>query len=129
MVLALVLGLIILVVPRLLFLPPPSRLQPMVAEFGQTALRLSTMHEILSSQYAVVTLAQYKQLTPGMHLLTVERIVGIGSEVRMQRLSSGAIAPTDLFTITYEWINPDGSRMVATFRDMKLIGKAQAGLK
>ena len=121
--LAFVLGLIILIVPRLLFPPPPSRLQPMVAEFGLIALRLSIVHDFLSHRYAAITLAQYDQLTLGMHLLDVERVVGVGIEIKMQSLSNGALV------ITYEWTNPDGSRMIATFQDMKLIGKAQAGLK
>ncbi|MEM8807882.1 MAG: hypothetical protein AAGF01_17820 [Cyanobacteria bacterium P01_G01_bin.38] len=119
----LLLGLIILVVPRLLFSPQPLQLHPIVAEFGLSALRLSVMHTILSQEYAVVTQVQYNQLTPGMPLSVAESIVGFGSEVRSQVLQGGEMA------ITYEWVNPDGSRLIATFQDMKLIGKAQAGLK
>ncbi|MEM9905451.1 MAG: hypothetical protein AAF921_10555 [Cyanobacteria bacterium P01_D01_bin.44] len=116
-------GLIILVVPRLLFPPQSSRLHPMVAEFGLSALRLSVVHTLLSQQYAVVTQVQYDRLTPGMPLSVAESIVGFDSEVKSQVLPGGVIV------ITYEWVNPDGSRLIATFQDMKLIGKAQAGLK
>ncbi|MEO1401855.1 MAG: hypothetical protein AAFV72_11485 [Cyanobacteria bacterium J06635_1] len=129
--LGLLLGLMILVLPRLLLPPQPSRLRPMVAEFGLSALRLSVIYNILSQRYAVVTLAHYDQLTPGMPLSVAESIVGFGSEVRSQALPGGAIAPalTGQFAITYEWVNPDGSRLIATFQDMKLTGKAQAGLE
>ncbi|ESA33827.1 membrane protein [Leptolyngbya sp. Heron Island J] len=124
----LLLGVMILVLPRLLLprllLPPqPSQLTPMVAEFGLVALRISVIHHQLSQHYAVITLDQYERLTPGMHLSAVESIVGTGSEIKTQQFPHGAIA------ITYEWINPDGSRLIATFQAMKLTGKAQAGLK
>lgn len=95
----------------------------MVPELGLVALRISVVHHYLSREYAVVTLAQYEQLTPGMHLLAVEHMLGFGTEIRIQNLSNDAIA------ITYEWLNPDGSKIIATFREMKLTGKAQAGLK
>jgi len=32
-------------------------------------------------------------------------------------------------TDVYQWVNPDGSNMSATFQNGKLISKAQAGLK
>ena len=121
--LALILGLLLLVLPRLLFPPPPSRLRPKVAEFGLTALRLSIVHHRLVQQYAAVTLADYNRLTVGMPLSTVNSIVGVGLEIGTQNLPGGAIATT------YEWSNPDGSRLIATFRDTQLIGKAQAGLQ
>ncbi|MBE9067400.1 hypothetical protein IQ260_12110 [Leptolyngbya cf. ectocarpi LEGE 11479] len=109
--------------PRLLFPPQLLPLRPMVAEFGLVALRISIVHHRLSQEYAVVTLAQYEQLTPGMHLLAVEHMLGFGAEIKTQKLSNDAIA------ITYEWLNPDGSKIIATFQEMKLTGKAQAGLK
>ena len=121
--LALLLGVIILVVPRLLLPPQSPQLTPMVPEFGLVALRMSVIHHILAHRSAVISRAQYDQLTSGMNLLAVESIVGIGTEVRTQQFPNGAIA------ITYEWVNLDGSRMIATFQDMKLTGKAQAGLK
>ena len=121
--LALLLGLLIVVIPRLLFPPQPLQLHPMTAEFGLTALRISVMHHRLSQDYGVVTLAQYEQLTPGMHLLAVEHSLSFGAEIGTQNL------PNDEISITYEWLNPDGSKIIATFQDMKLTGKAQAGLK
>lgn len=95
----------------------------MVAEFGLVALRVSVVHHHLSQKYTAVTLSQYEQLTPGMHLLAVEHVLGFGAEIRTQDLSNDAIATT------YEWLNPDGSKIIATFQEMKLTGKAQAGLK
>ncbi|MBT9315933.1 hypothetical protein [Leptothoe spongobia] len=120
---ALLLGVLLFVIPRLLLPPQPSRLHPMVAEFGLVALHISVVHQILSQEYAVVTWAQYEQLTPGMHLLAVEHMLGFGAEIKTQNL------PNDEILITYEWLNPDGSKIIATFQNMKLTGKAQAGLK
>ena len=120
---ALLLAVLIVVIPRLLFPPQPFKLYPTVADFGIIALRISVVHHILAQDYAVVTLAQYEQLTPGIHLLAVEQLLGFGEEIRTQNLANDAIA------ITYEWLNPDGSKIIATFQDMKLTGKAQAGLK
>ena len=113
--LALVLGLFLLVMPGLLFLPQPLPLRPMVAEFGLIALRISVVHHRLSQEYAVVTLAQYEQLTPGMHLLAVEHMLGLGAEIKTQKLSNDEIA------ITYEWLYPDGSKIIATFSQGKTL--------
>ncbi|MEM1254029.1 MAG: hypothetical protein AAGI69_16480 [Cyanobacteria bacterium P01_H01_bin.21] len=121
--LAFILGLLLLVLPRVLFPPPPSRLRPKVVEFSLLALRLSVAHTILVQQYDIITLADYNQLSLGMTLPTVENHLGAGSEVRTQNLPGGAIATT------YEWANPNGSRLVATFQDTKLTGKAQSGLR
>ncbi|NEZ56048.1 hypothetical protein D0962_32450 [Leptolyngbyaceae cyanobacterium CCMR0082] len=66
--LALLLGLLIVVIPRLLFPPQPLMLRPMVAEFGLVALRISVVHHILSQQYDVVSWADHGQLPPGMHI-------------------------------------------------------------
>lgn len=121
--LAWVLGVFIVVIPRLLFPPQSLPLRPMVAELGLAALRISVVHHRLSQEYAVFTLAQYEQLTPGMHLLAVEHMLGFGAKIRTQNLSDDEIA------ITYEWLNPDGSKIIATFQEIRLTGKAQARLK
>ncbi len=118
-----ILGVLIVVVPRLLLPVYPIPVQPSVAEFGLTALKLSVVYHILSQRYRIITLEEYGQLTPGMHLLEVEHRIGTGKEVERQPVQGDAI------TTTYEWQNPDGSRLIATFQDMKLTGKAQAGLK
>lgn len=82
------------------------------------------MAQALSRLAAVISLAQYNQLTAGMHLLEVERIVGrIGVEVRTRTAGPEGTA------VTYEWSNPDGSSMTATFQNMKLTSKAQSGLR
>lgn len=120
---ALLLGVLILVIPRLLFPPQPSPLRSMVPEFGLVALRISVVDHILEKEYNIVTLAQYEQLTPGMHLLEVEHRLGFGTESKTQTLPNGVLS------ITYDWINPNGSKIIATFQDMKLVGKAQAGLQ
>lgn len=118
-----ILGVLIVVVPRLLLPVYPIPVQPSVAEFGLTALKLSVVHHTLSQRYRIITLAEYDQLTPGMHLLDVEHHIGTGQEIRRQPVQG------DVVTTTYEWQNPDGSRLIATFQDMKLTGNAQAGLK
>ena len=114
---------LIVVVPRLLLPVYPIPVQPSVAEFGLTALKLSVVYHILSQRYRIITLEEYGQLTLGMHLLEVEYRIGTGKEIRVQRMQD------DVAMTTYEWQNPDGSRLIATFQEMKLIGKAQAGLK
>ena len=121
--LAFILGLLLFVLPRVLFPSPPSRLRPKVAEFSLLALRLSVAHTILVQQYDMITLADYNQLSLGMTLPIVENQLGAGVETRVQNLPGGAIATT------YEWANPNGSRLVATFQDTKLTGKAQSGLR
>ena len=121
--LAFILGLLILVLPRVLFPPPPSRLRPQVVEFSLLALRLSVAHTTLVQQYDIITLADYNRLSLGITLPTVENQLGAGSEVTTQNLPGGAISTT------YEWSNPDGTRLIATFQDTKLTGKAQSGLR
>ncbi|MEM9266651.1 MAG: hypothetical protein AAGA46_14115 [Cyanobacteria bacterium P01_F01_bin.13] len=121
--LAWVLSVLIMVVPRLLLPLQANPVQLMVAELGLTALRLSVVYHSLSQRYRVITLEQYGRLTRDMHLLMVERLIGPGQQIDVNHLQDDAVA------ITYEWQNPDGSRLIATFQDMKLTSKAQTGLK
>jgi hypothetical protein len=119
----LVLILIIGIVPRLIFPIWAIPIQPMIAEFGLIALKIRHIAPALCRLAAVVSLVQYNQLEAGMHLLEVEEIMGrIGIQVRTPA------AQTDSTAVTYEWTNPDGSRMRATFQNMKLVNKAQNAL-
>ncbi|MEO0458198.1 MAG: hypothetical protein AAF152_16680 [Cyanobacteria bacterium P01_A01_bin.114] len=114
-------GVVIIVVPRLLITPRAIPTQPIVARLGLTALRLNLIQRTLSLRYT--TLAEYNQLQLGLPLSTVESWFGKGAQIRSQPMPDGTVIQT------YEWQNPDGGRLIVTFQDMKLIGKAQAGLR
>ena len=101
--LALLLGLLIIVIPRLLFpsQPQPLQLRPMVAEFGLVALRISIVHHILYQKYDVVSLAYHEQLSPACILITVEPMLDCGAEIRTQNLSHDGIS---IYLIVYGYL-------------------------
>lgn len=71
----------------------------------------------------VVNLFEYESLRPGMTYAQVVAAVGAdGTEIA--RVRRQGVERTQ-----YSWVNPDGSKMTATFRDRKLTTKVQNGLR
>ncbi|MEL7140618.1 MAG: hypothetical protein AAFY33_05945 [Cyanobacteria bacterium J06643_4] len=64
-----------------------------------------------------VTRAEYERIELQMPRAEVEAILGRGIEVEQSALST-----------TFEWKNPDGSSMTATFRKGNVIRKSQSDL-
>ncbi len=71
---------------------------------------------------AVVTKAEFDQITPGMSYAEVQGIIGDPG----QKLSEGAMM--GITTTMYMWQNAGGSNMNAMFQNDKLINKAQMNL-
>jgi hypothetical protein len=72
---------------------------------------------------AVVARDEYARVQDGMAYSDVRSIIGADGE----ELSRVTLAGTT--TIVYTWKNRDGSNMVATFQDDRLVTKAQFGLQ
>ena len=73
--------------------------------------------------YMVVTKAEYDQIADGMSYSKVAMTIGVDGE-ELSRTSGDGVSLT-----TYRWVNHDGSNLIATFQNSKLISKAQFGLK
>jgi hypothetical protein len=78
----------------------------------------------------IVTYSEYKSIRDGMTYQEVSSIIGQpGEETARNRMEGtpGVMEPIE--TVIYQWSNPDGSNMSATFQNNKLVQKAQAGLR
>ena len=73
--------------------------------------------------YMIVTKAEYDQITDGMNYSKVAITIGVNGE-ELSRTSGDGVILT-----TYRWVNHDGSNLIATFQNDKLVSKAQFGLK
>jgi hypothetical protein len=70
-----------------------------------------------------VTRAQYDLVTDGMPYSGVRAIIGTDGEEMSRATFAG------MTSVVYTWKNRDGSNMVATFQDDRLVTKAQFGLQ
>jgi hypothetical protein len=69
------------------------------------------------TEFQYVTRVDYEQLTPGMSLTDVQAILDRGIEINRSET-----------TATFLWQNSNGSYITVTFKNGKLISKAQSKL-
>lgn len=78
----------------------------------------------------VVTMSEYQQVANGMTYRQVSRIIGApGEETSRSRIDGVSGTMSGMETVSYHWINPDGSNMNAIFQNDKLMSKTQFGLR
>jgi hypothetical protein len=86
-----------------------------------------------SSNYASdkrVTMSQYNRLENGMSYLKAWDVLGSpGSETAHTHTDGIADVMGPIETVSYSWINSDGSNVSVMFQNDKLISKAQFGLR
>ncbi len=71
---------------------------------------------------ALVSMSHYNQLSPGMSYTEVVQLVGDpGTQLSYQELAG-------YVTYSYSWQNPDGSNLLITFQNHRLVNKAQSML-
>ena len=73
--------------------------------------------------YMVATMEEYDQIADGMCYSKVAITIGVNGE-ELSRTSGDGVILT-----MYRWVNHDGSNLIATFQNDKLVSKAQFGLK
>ena len=79
---------------------------------------------------SIVTFSEYKAISDGMTYQEVSSIIGHPGEETARNRMEGAPGVMDpVETIIYQWANPDGGNMSATFQNNRLVQKAQAGLR
>jgi hypothetical protein len=77
-----------------------------------------------------VTMPQYNRLQNGMSYMTVSDALGSsGSETSHTHTDGIADVMGPVETVSYSWINSDGSNVSVMFQNDKLISKAQFGLR
>ncbi|AFY48642.1 hypothetical protein Nos7524_2822 [Nostoc sp. PCC 7524] len=94
-------------IPR--FLPPGF---PQAGFYPQ-----HSKQSVQESQLRRISRLEYEQLIIGMSLTDVRSILGLGTEVRRSAT-----------TATFEWKNPDDSKITVTFENDQLKTKEQSGL-
>ena len=78
----------------------------------------------------VVTLSEYQNVTNGMSYNQVAQIIGEpGEETGRSHIVGDPGLTASVETVSYQWINPDGSHMNAIFQNGRLITKTQFGLR
>jgi len=78
----------------------------------------------------VVTLPEYQKVANGMSYSQVAQIIGEpGEAIGSSHIEGVPGVKASVETVSYQWINPDGSTMNAIFLNDKLISKAQYGLR
>ena len=78
---------------------------------------------IILGNTATITNADFIEIGTGWNYDRVKSVLrNDGKEV--SRVELGGIS-----TVVYQWTNTDGSNVIITFQDGKLVSKAQAGLK
>lgn len=70
------------------------------------------------TEFQNVTRVDYEQVKPGMSLTDVQAILDRGIEINRSET-----------TATFFWQNSDGSHITVTFKNGKLVSKAQSKLK
>lgn len=75
--------------------------------------------------------ASYCRLCTGMSILEVMQIIdGPGTEIASSSFQDGIGSYSQRIEIkTYQWTNLDGSNLIATFQNHRLVSKAQSGLR
>lgn len=78
----------------------------------------------------VVTMSAYQQVANGMSYRQVAQIIGeAGEETGRSNIGGVPGVQASVETVSYQWVNPDGSHMNAIFQNDKLMTKAQVGLR
>lgn len=78
----------------------------------------------------VVTMPEYQQVANGMSYSQVAQIIGDPGEVISSSHIEGVPGvKASVDTVSYQWVNPDGSHMNAIFLNDRLISKVQVGLR
>lgn len=78
----------------------------------------------------VVTMAQYQEVQSGMSYRQVADMVGEpGEQTGSSRIEDVPGVTTRVETVSYQWVNPDGSQMTAVFQNDRLITKTQINLR
>jgi predicted Zn finger-like uncharacterized protein len=78
----------------------------------------------------VVTMPEYQKVANGMSYSQVAQIIGEpGEEISSSHIEGVPGVKASVDTVSYQWINPDGSNMNAIFLNDRLISKAQFGLR
>jgi hypothetical protein len=78
----------------------------------------------------VVTMSEYQKVTNGMSYSQVALIIGEpGEEASRSNIEVVPGVTESIETVSYQWINPNGSHMNAIFQNDRLITKTQAGLR
>ena len=78
----------------------------------------------------VVTLSEYQKVANGMSYRQVAQIIGEpGEEISSSHIEGVPGVKASVDTVSYQWVNPDGSNMNAIFLNDRLITKAQFGLR
>lgn len=78
---------------------------------------------MLEQKPTVISRSQYGSLTMGTSYLVATVMIGSnGVEQSHNRIA-------DIETVSYMWMNPDGSNAILIFQDDRLVSKAQAGLR
>lgn len=69
-----------------------------------------------------VTKAEFDQLREGMSYEDTARVVGASGELQ------GSSEIAGYWTVTYSWMNSDGSNLSAMFQNGRLVSKSRFGL-
>jgi len=78
----------------------------------------------------VVTMSEYQNVTNGLSYSQVAQIIGEpGEETGRSHIVADPGLTASVETVSYQWINPDGSHMNAIFQNDRLIAKTQFGLR
>ena len=78
----------------------------------------------------VVTMPEYQKVANGMSYRQVAQIIGEpGEEISSSHIESVPGIKASIDTVSYQWINHDGSYMNAIFQNDRLITKTQFGLR
>jgi predicted Zn finger-like uncharacterized protein len=78
----------------------------------------------------VVSMSEYQKVANGMSYSQVAQIIGEpGEETGRSNIKSVPGVTANLETVSYQWINHDGSHMNAIFQNDRLISKTQFGLR
>jgi predicted Zn finger-like uncharacterized protein len=78
----------------------------------------------------VVTMSEYQQVANGMSYSRVAQIIGqAGEETSRSNIAGVPGVQANVETVSYQWVNPDGSHMNAIFQNDRLMTKAQFGLR
>jgi predicted Zn finger-like uncharacterized protein len=78
----------------------------------------------------VVSMSEYQKVANGMSYSQVAQIIGEpGEETGRSNIESVPGVTANVETVSYQWINHDGSHMNAIFQNDRLITKTQFGLR
>ena len=112
-------------------IPPPGGAP--TGRVPTTAPAAASVPEEVVLPHPRVTMEQYEQLFNGISYENAQTLVSLGPGTELSRTGYfGSVygEPSHrIETVTYVWKNPDGSSLIALFRENKLVSKSQSGLK